>query len=781
MNTRRERLTRPTTRNTRFIAAFMLIGFTAVIAQVVLMRELIVVFHGNELALGIALASWFLWTALGSFIFGRVVARAGNSGVLMAALQGAISLALPLGILAARLSRSAFGLIPGELLGPGGMLLVSLTVLSLFCLLSGGLFAAGSRLYGALVPSTDAAASATLYLIEAVGSGAGGLLASLVLTRFLGAFEIAALLAALNLASASFIVFQSPAGRGAAAAIPLAVIAFAVLPSGARTLETRSLQPMWKGFRLLAVQNSIYGNLAVVATGEDRSLVENGLVVATAPDPAAAEESVHYALLEHPQPGRLLLIGGGVNGSLAQALLHPGISQIDYVELDPAIPELARRYFPEQWQAAAADPRVHVHYLDGRLFLKRAQPGYDVIIVNLPEPQTAQLNRFYTVEFFREVSRKLAHAGIFSFQLAGSENYISPAQAAFFRCINKTLREVFADVAVLPGDPVHFFAASQPGLLSVDPALLVERLRARQIRSSYVREYYIPFRLTPDRLADLESQIRPEPDTPVNRDLAPIAYYFDIALWSARFRTNQRSWFQSLADVRIGVVAVLTAAAMFVLAGAVSVFTRGARRRQAGAGFCVAILGFTLIALEMFLLLGFQALYGYVYHGLAILIGTFMLGMALGSWLALRRRSSSDDFPEDQEMRFLAWLQGAAALAPLALVSLFALLGSVEGSIGVALASQLVFPVLALGCGFLGGLQFPIASRVYFREARRTQANLGVLYALDLAGSCAGAIVLSVYFIPVFGFLKTALLLALANLAPCILMWTAKTPMHQEP
>ena len=56
-----------------------LIGFTSVITQIVLMRELIVVFYGNEISLGIMLAGWLLWTAIGSSVSGRVSARLRDS------------------------------------------------------------------------------------------------------------------------------------------------------------------------------------------------------------------------------------------------------------------------------------------------------------------------------------------------------------------------------------------------------------------------------------------------------------------------------------------------------------------------------------------------------------------------------------------------------------------------------------------------------------------------------------------------------------------------------
>ena len=110
---------------------------------------------------------------------------------------------------------------------------------------------------------------------------------------------------------------------------------------------------LWRGFHLVATQNSVYGSLAVVETGASRSLFENGLIVMTVPDPAAAEEAVHFALLEHPDPRRVLLIGGGVNGSVAEALTHPSVERVDYVELDPMIFEIAARYFPA---AVGPDP-----------------------------------------------------------------------------------------------------------------------------------------------------------------------------------------------------------------------------------------------------------------------------------------------------------------------------------------------------------------------------------------------------------------------------------------
>jgi len=739
-------------------AVLCLIGFTAVISQIVLMRELIVVFSGNEISLGLMLASWLLWTALGSSVFGRVAAGIGNPRRLVSSLEVLIAIVFPSTVVAVRASKGMFQSLPGELLGPGAMFLISLSVLSVFCVLSGWLFAAGSRLFAGEMDTSTAEATGAVYLMEAIGSGAGGIAASLLLIRYFTSLEIALFVALLNLLAASAILVPPSAHRNAIIAGLVGLFVFLIFPNSFR-LEAISLAKLWQGFRLVATRNSVYGSLAVVETEGSRTVFENGLVIFNVPDPAAAEEGVHYALLEHPFPKTVLLIGGGVNGSLAQALQHPSVQRVDYVELDPTIIDLTRVCFPNEWTPIAADPRVHVYNADGRLFLKSTEVQYDVIILNLPDPQTAQLNRFYTLEFFRESAQRLAPAGILAFRLTAAENYISPELAEFLRCMNKTLRSVFPYVVTIPGDTVHFFAAKQRGILVADAQGLLARMRSRRIQTSYVREYYIPFRMMPDRMADLESQIRPQPSTAVNHDFAPIAYYYDVALWSARFGGAYRRFFRAIAQVTF----VSLATGVIILLGAFSAISwwLSANKQRTSAGFCVVAMGSTLIGLEMLLLLGFQAIYGYVYHQLAILIAAFMAGMAFGSWRGMMRKH--------REVRTLALLQIFAALSPLLLCVLFVAIALFHSRLGLFLASQIVFPILALCCGLLGGYQFPLASRVFFAGSDQKASNPGTLYALDLTGACVGAVLFSVYLLPVFGFLKTAVLLAVVNLAPAAL------------
>lgn len=752
-------------------AVLVLIGFTAVIAQIVLMRELMAVFYGNEMSLGLMLASWLIWTAAGSAAFGRLAVRAVQPRQLMAFLEVILAVVFPLAIFLTRASKLVFQTVPGEMLGPGAMILASLAVLSGFCLVSGGLFAVGSQVYARMKHASNSTGTSQVYLLEAVGSGLGGLAASLVLVRFFQAFESAALVSLLNLLAAASLLVRSSWRRRLAYVTLVAIFLSLVFPFGCDWIERKSLALLWRGYHLVATRNSVYGNLAVVQTEDMHTLFENGLVAFNVPDPLAAEEAVHFALLEHPSPKSLLLVGGGVNGSLSQALQHPSLQRVDYVELDATILDLAQKLFPAEWAPLQGDPRVRVHTMDGRFYLKSTNQKFDAVIVNLPDPQTAQLNRFYTREFFQEVAEKLTDDGVFSFQLRGAEDYIGPELAEFLRCIHKTLREVFPEVVVIPGDPVHFFASKQAGALTLDSGELIARIRDRRLHTTYLREYYLPYRMSADRMVDLETQLQARASTRVNRDFAPAAYYFDVALWGMRFNLAYRRAFHTMEQVRFGRLLASLGLALVVIAAFVFWRPNKQDRMRFGACFGVAATGFTIIGLEILLLLAFQAMYGYVYQQLAIIVAGFMMGAALGSWWSLRGvENSAVQSIRMQDAAKLVWLQFLAAVSPLLLYLLLQVLAAITHPAAVFVVSQGFFPLLAVVCGLLAGCQFPVASRIFFSVSKDEASSPGTLYALDLAGACVGALILSSYLIPVFGFRQTAWLMGVLNLAPAALL-----------
>ena len=751
----------------------VLVGFTAVIGQIVLMRELLLLFNGNELSMGLMLATWLLWTAAGSSMTGRLVRDGSSVRIPIALAELLCGLSLPLTVLALRSARALFQIVPGEVLGPVPVVLISLLCLSVFCLLSGSLFVLAVRIYQQQRSVTGQLATSYAYLLETSGSGFGGILTSILLLRVFGSFQIAMIVALLNLGVAASLLFKVSRRQALAIALAGLVLAFPLLLHVAPRLEESAQQHLWKGFRVMGSQDSIYGKLTVVDAGGMHSIYDNGSLIANVPDEAAAEEAVHYALLEHPAPKRILLIGGGVNGSIAEALKHPTLERIDYVELDPSLISVFQRFFPADAARAFADPRVHVHFIDGRLYLRESSGDFDAILLNLPNPQTAQLNRFYTAEFFRSAHDHLARGVLFALQLGASEDYISPLLAEFLRCIHRTLREVFPYVAIIPGGTIHFFSAAQPGILTDDPQVLVRRLQDRNLQTLYVHEYFIPFRMTPDRMAQIRDLLQPLPETVVNRDFQPVAYYFGTVLWSAQFKSVYAHLLQSAFHIPftslLAVIAVLSS--LFVAVFAMLAAPR--QRARASALWSVFATGYTLMTLQILVLLTFQSVYGYVYSELAMLIGMFMTGIALGTWFGIAHRHNGEGPPL---LRRAATNQMVLAIAAPLLLLLVSLLARDAGA--AAWTAQIVFPALALLCATPGGYQFPAATKIYL-GGNQTKTGAGTLYALDLLGGCAGALLLAGFLIPLFGFWNTAWLATAVCLAPALLM--ARAAMDAQP
>ncbi len=233
-------------------AALALIGFSAVIGQIVLMRELIVVFNGNEISLGIMLATWLFWTAAGSGLTSGWTSRFALGGSharrAVAALECLLGVSLTPTIWALRASRSFFQTVPGELVGPVPMLLTSLACLSLFCVVAGSLFVVATRMYEQECSVSARVAASSAYLLEAAGSAFGGILASIVLLRLLGSFQIATVVLLLNLCMAAVLLFRmsrKPLWAMTAAAALLAVpLLIYVAPALDRSAQAR----LWRGF-----------------------------------------------------------------------------------------------------------------------------------------------------------------------------------------------------------------------------------------------------------------------------------------------------------------------------------------------------------------------------------------------------------------------------------------------------------------------------------------------------------------------------------------------------
>ena len=716
-------------------AAALMLGFSAVTGQVILLRAMMAMLNASEASLGPMFAAWLVWTAAGSVAGGRLAGRMGRARSVVAALGSAMGVGICAGLVALHFCRMEWTATPGELLGPLGVLSAAAMAMSLFCLASGASFAAVVRL--ASEAAAEDAAS-TVYLFEAIGSAAGGVLASLALVRLLEPMQMAAMLLVLNTGFAAWLMTRRRAWLSVACGLAAAVVLMGwIAPHVDRAIRERE----WPGFHVLDARESLYGSLTVLEAGGVRSLFENGTLVATVPDPEAAEEQVHFALLEHPAPRRVLLIGGSASGAAMEALKHPTVERLDLVELDPMVLRVLHERIGRPATEVFHDHRVFVHLDDGRRFLALSRERWDAIVVVAPDPETAALNRFFTVEFFREARSHLNAGGVFSFSVRSAEEAMSPELREFLQSVNGTLGAVVPHVVAIPGDTMHFVSAVEDGVVTDRADVLVARLKERHLATQFVREYFLPFRMAPERMGAARAAIAPVADTRLNRDFAPIAYYENAVLRSAEFRPGMAEWMRAAARIPFWRIAFGVAAAALLMA--LNAGLPRKRRRRAITLLAMGSTGFTLMALQLLLLLGFQAIQGYLYQQLALLLGMMMAGVALGGWWGKRRPGANP-----------VWVQCVLAAAAPALMGLMTLLRKADGAAAVA------FPAMAVAAGFLGGVQFP---RLAARMAEGGERGAGLLYSADLVGGCVAALVLAAFLVPVYGLWAAAWLCAVAG------------------
>jgi spermidine synthase len=773
-----------TTRLPTLLAVFAL-GVSCVITQLALMREMLGVFAGNELVLGVVLGNWLLLMGLGAAL-GRQVRTLPPAHAALIGLLLLTAILPPAQIVWLRgLRQSVF--LRGEEIGLPHTALGSFLLLLPYCLAAGAFLTVACA---ALARRNPVLGAGRVYAMDSLGSVAGGLLFGFVLIERLDHVALLGVPALLNVLAAAWLGWRTQREpRLARRLLPLAALLLGAGLLGWIALghpDATSTACQFANQRLLFRGNSPYGRLVVTESGGQTNFIENGLVLASAPGIEQAEECAHLALAQRPGAQQVLLIGGALTGTTREMLRH-GVKAIDCVELDPLVIQLGREFLPGEF----ADPRVRWWKTDARRFVARAGANYDVVVVALPDPVTVQLNRFFTREFFEEVRRVLQPGGVLSFAVGRYENYVSPELARLVSCARQTVACSFTNVLLLPASRIYFLASDDP--LTKDIASALDRAG---VSARWVNRGYLSATLAPDRLADLERSAAQ--GASVNRDFAPRLPYLQLKHWASQFHGLPAWW---------------------LLAPAGAVLLYAARLR--GAAGVVLASGFAGSALEIVLLLGMQVLAGAVYRQVAWVVTAFMAGLALGAAVATRwlqqhhppspgggglRASIAGSLPETRPGTILAavavvcdrrfWavaragsgapraplqvlhgLLGLTALGVAALgFSLPALLPALSKLTGLPTgdsAAQGALLLLTLGLAALVGAQFPLANATMPDDSHPAAR----LYAADFFGASFGALLTSAWLLPVVGVTGVCLIAGGMNLAASLLVFRRSSPL----
>ncbi|MFH1279026.1 MAG: hypothetical protein ABIK65_11700 [Candidatus Eisenbacteria bacterium] len=700
------------------IPALLLVGFLSIFGQVLLLRELLVAFFGSELILLVGISFWMVFAGAGAWLGRR------NRGGIAAALMG-LGAALPATLLFARGARVIFGTTAGVYFPIGVQFLLLAFTLAPTGILLGFLFARAAGRCG-----EEGGSFATAYGIESLGGVAGGAASTVVLAAGAPASGSVMVAAALSFLLASFLARSSRPARVSLRLAAGLLLGIVVIWGG--EIERETIR--WHFPTLVMNRDSPYGRLTVTGrgTGQWVLFVNGGLAYDS--ESEEPELLAHGALVQREDPGDVLILGSGMAHG-AGWIRRLGPRSITIVEPDRVSYELSRRVF----LGSIGDEKLpgrRVIVDDERRVLRGSPEAYDQIIIHAPEPTSGAANRFYTAEFFRECARSLRRGGVLAFRLPSSENYWSPLLARRNGSVYRALAGAFDHIAVLPGTADIYIASNAP--LDEDPDVLAERLggriETRHLEVRLVTPEYLRYLYENERFDEVGRRLRKHVGPP-NTDLRPICYPTTLQLWLSRFHPSLA--YRSIPSPGARAFAV----ALTLVAGLFLYF----RRRPRGAAILVVgLAGFAGMIVEFAVILRFQTASGILYRDVGLLLGGFMAGLALSPFAgrrAARARSGG---------RILV-----AAFASAALFTAILLPGGAFGSLAFS------FLWLLLTGGIVGA--------VYCRAAESDRSSGAPLYAADLIGGSAGALLGALFLLP-FAGLVPALLFTAALLLPALMV-----------
>ncbi|MBN1337266.1 MAG: hypothetical protein JXB39_15005 [Deltaproteobacteria bacterium] len=681
------------------------IGALSLLVQVLVVREILVTLGGDEVGALLALGAWLLGGGAGAALRTRIAPERGVRVLLLA-----LGLAAPPVLVGLRVIRRVLAAVPGEALPLGQHLGIAWMAPLLPALLAGAAFPL-------------AAASARSLKGAYAWESAGGILGSAVATGALvlgvGNLSLAGLAAVL-----SGIAVHATGGRGfRCASGGVALAGVALLAAGPR-LDLASAR--WEHPDAVAVGDTPTGRFLVSRSKGQAALFVDGALVGES-EGTAAEEFVVLASLLHPDPRRVLVLGGTLEGLAAQvALADPEV--LDVVEQDPT--RLVRAAPLLGGLDGLLPPSARLHGTDPRRFLEAPSGGpWDLVLLATREPSSVLENRLFTREAFAAVRDRLAPGGVVALRIPGAENFWTPEQVRRVASVVHALEASFPSVLVVPGPTTLLAARSLP--IDRDPESVARRLEERpRLRPPRLASApWVRYKLGNDRVAEIRSRIATVSASP-DTDRRPVAVWASWAValgravpWIAPFTLDPRA----LGAGPFGPIA----AALGLLTVAVAMFA-ARRHARTRAVLLATTAGLSGMLLESVVLIGFQVASGVLYLQVGLLLMAYLAGLAAGSAAggggACRAR---------------------LAAAGIAVVALVVALGPPPG-LGISL-------VLLASAGAGSGLLFAAA-------ASGPGARPGRLYAADLLGGAAGALAGGLLLVPMAGLPATAAVAGLVAL-----------------
>jgi len=769
------------------LLAMFLLGAFAALVQVIFAREAMVAFMGNELTIGAIFGAWLLDISLGAWTAKRLAQRISAPVVMrttICLILSTMTVSLPLQVLAIRATRIILGLTMGEYVPFGQMFFAILLVFLPTCFGIGLLFPLISRLIVMekriedSSPETGGRALGGMYAWEAAGSMVGGILVTFIIVPLLSPLRMVALACAPILLAMAIIEFRK-ATRVSRAALSLIMCFAAILPGVLKSADRFADEIRWRAFgvlsassadrsRLVATRDSIYQNLAVIKTDDQYALYADGRIQSSYPAVADAEFRVHFIMAQKPAAHSVLLVGGNWAADIPELLKYPAVRNIVHVETDPAAIEIMRPFVASITNDTS---RCSVRFETGDAwrYVMSCKEKFDVVLLNAPAPTTAAANRYYTLEFNRGIASLLSAGGFMHTGISVSERMQTRA-VDYGAAVYRVLTEVFPIVLVTAGENAHFLAGTPDSGLTFDPVELRRRSETVAPPARFFRPEFFEAddSIDPVNTGAVVSKLK-QKEAPLNTIFRPTTFLLNLTLMCSMTGTFAEDILSQAAAAKTG-----TLTAMPVIAGLLCLAAGFLMRRKTGAGSenmqrwlrgmvatAALAIGFSGMALYILVIFAFQGLFGYVYAKIGLISAAVMLGLVCGG-------RHGGKLAGDRSLGMLSLLVVTgllAAIFPLIVWAFIKFAAVRAACASVQWPVELALYLIATATGWLVGVFFAPANRLYCETGTSISRSAAVIGACDHAGAAAGSIAAGVLLLPIAGIDGTLLFISALNAA----------------
>ena len=290
-----------------------------------------------------------------------------------------------------------------------------------------------------------------VFAVDYAGALAASLLFPLFLVPKLGLMMTGFVFGALNVAVAGVAVwvFRERLDRVRGLAV-LCAGAFLLLAGGA--VASDRLVGFFEAERyedeIIYSKRTRYQQITLTRWRNDVRLFLNGqLQLSTVDEHRYHESLVHPAMSAHGKPERVLILGGGDGMALREVYKHASVREAVVVDLDPEMTKLfsENALLRDLNGGSLKDPRTRIVNMDAMAYLRKTGDFFDVVVMDLPDPNDISVGKLYTKDFFRFASKRMRRNGVLVTQ-ATSPFY---AREAYW-CIVNTMRASLPRQSVTP-------------------------------------------------------------------------------------------------------------------------------------------------------------------------------------------------------------------------------------------------------------------------------------------------------------------------------------------